>query len=144
MNMQQPIQIPEKNNYGYSFIEAMAALLIFSVGLLAIISLQASSSRNVRMSGDMTEATSYGTAKLEELMTLSYTNLLNPIVNPNPGGPENIGSGNRFTRSWSVSAPGNPAPNTVTITVNVYWDPSAGGGSRKTITLTSVKADMNL
>jgi hypothetical protein len=143
MHMQQPIQIPEKNNYGYSFIEAMAALLIFSVGLLAIISLQASSSRNVRISGDMTEAISLGTAELERLMALSYSDLQTPGINPNLG-PQNIGSGNRFTRAWSVSAPGNPAPNTVTITVNVSWDPSTGGGSRKTITLTSVKADMNL
>jgi Tfp pilus assembly protein PilV len=142
MHMQQPIQIPEKNNHGYSIIEAMIALGILSIGLLAIISMQLSSNSNARKSGDTTEAISIGTEELERLMTYSYTDLQNPVINPNPG-EQNVGSGNRFTTTWSVTAPGNPAPNTVTITVNVSWDPSSGGG-RQTITLTSVKADMNL
>jgi prepilin-type N-terminal cleavage/methylation domain-containing protein len=145
MHIQQAIQIPKKNNQGYSIIEAMIALSILSIGLLAIISMQISSSANVRKSGDNTEALILGTAKLEELMTHSYTNLLIPTVVPNPGTQNNMGSGNRFDMTWSITDPtaANPAPNTVTILVNVSWDPQSGGG-RQTITLTSVKADMNL
>lgn len=142
MHMQQPIQIPEKNNYGYSIIEAMIALGILSIGLLAIISMQLSSNSNARKSGDTTEAISLGTQRLEQLMTFSYSVLLNPIINTTPAS-ENLGSGNRFTVEWSATAPGVPAPNTVTITVTVSWDPSSGGGTQR-ITLTSVKADMNL
>ncbi len=138
MHMKQPIQIPGKNNHGYSVIEAVIALGIFSIGVLAIISMQISSTSNARKSGETTEAISHGTAELERLMTYSYTNLLNPVFNPNLG-PQNVGSGNHFTTRWSVTAPGVPAPNTVTITVNVTWRDGT-----QTITLTSVKADMNL
>ncbi len=145
MHMKQTIQIQEKNNHGYSIIEAMIALGILSIGILAIISMQLSSNSNARKSGDTTEAISLGTAVLEELMTYSYTNLNDPAVVPNPGTRPDQGSGGRFDIDWSVTAPAaaTPAPNTVTITVNVSWDPSSGGG-RQTITLTSVKADMNL
>jgi type IV pilus assembly protein PilV len=145
MHMQQTIQIPEKNNHGYSIIEAMIALGILSIGLLAIISMQISSASNVKKSGDTTEAISIGTAMLEELMTYSYVDLNTPAVVPNPGTRNNQGSGGRFDINWTVTAPAaaNPAPNTVTITVTVTWMPSSGGGTQ-TITLTSVKADMNL
>jgi len=145
MHMQQPIQIPEKNNHGYSIIEAMIALGILSIGILAIISMQISSASNSKKSGDTTEAISIGTATLEELMTYSYADLNTQTVVPNPGSRDDQGSGGRFDIDWSVTLPAdaNPAPNTVTITVNVSWLPSSGGG-RQTITLTSVKADMNL
>lgn len=144
MHIKQTIQIPEKNNHGYSIIEAMIALGILSIGILAIISMQISSASNVKKSGDTTEAISIGTAELEELMTYSYADLLNPVINTHPV-QSTRGPGNRFLTTWSVTAPAaaTPAPNTVTITVNVSWLPASGGG-RQTITLTSVKADMNL
>ncbi|MFH2064554.1 MAG: prepilin-type N-terminal cleavage/methylation domain-containing protein [Pseudomonadota bacterium] len=144
MHTQQPYRNPEKNNHGYSIIEAMIALGILSIGLLAIISMQVSSTANIRKSGDSTEAISRGTAELERLMALSYTDLNTPSVIA-PGFRLNQGSGGRFDIFWSVSDPAlaTPAPNTVTITVNVSWDPQTGGGTQ-TMTLTSVKADMNL
>ncbi|RJP82902.1 MAG: hypothetical protein C4522_02155 [Desulfobacteraceae bacterium] len=141
MHTQQPYRNPEKNNHGYSIIEAMIALGVLSIGLLAIISMQISSTANIRKSGDSTEAISLGTAELERLMAFSYTDLNNPAVIA-PLSRLKQGSGGRFDITWSVTA-ATPAPNTVTITVNVSWDPQTGGGTQ-TMTLTSVKADMNL
>ena len=141
MHLIQTTQIPKKNNRGYSIIEAMIALCILSIGLLAIVSMQVSSSSNVRKSGDATEAINLGTERLEKLMSYSYTDLIDLTVVFSPDDDLGRGSGGKFDIRWTIT-PATPVPNTATMTVSVRWSPA--GGREQTITLTSVKADMNL
>lgn len=134
--------IPETNNQGYSMVETMIAIAIMSIAILGIISMQASSGTSVRKSGDATIAISLGTARLEQLMALSYIDLFNPAVAPPAS--ENQGPGDRsFIVEWAAAAD-TPVSNTARITVDVSWLPQTGGTGRQTITLTAVKANMNL
>ncbi|MGM0609387.1 MAG: type IV pilus modification PilV family protein [Candidatus Muiribacteriota bacterium] len=60
------------NDKGFSLIEVLIAIAIFSIVILAINSLQV---RNVRSGSDsrrMTEATYFANAKMEELIGLPY------------------------------------------------------------------------
>lgn len=134
--------IPEKNNQGYSMIEAMAAIGIMSIAILGIISMQTSSGNSVRQSGDSTIAISLGTARLERLMSYSYSDLFNGTINTTPAS-ELQGPADRFTVEWAAVVD-TPVTNTARITVDVTWLPQTGGTGRQTITLTAVKADMNL
>ncbi len=144
MQLKQIIQTEKtKNNSGFSIIEAMIAICILSIGLLAVTSMQVSSSSNVRGAGEISEAVGLGTAELEELMTYSYAILTN-LADPAAPNTADIltGTANKCTVAWSVTAPGDPVPNTVTIRVTVSWNPIKGGA--RSITLTSIKSDMNL
>lgn len=57
---------------GFSLIEVLVAITIFSVGLLAVASMQLTSVKGNFSARNVTEAITLGQAKAEELYTLSY------------------------------------------------------------------------
>ena len=72
----------KSNNRGFSLIEVMIALAIFSIGILGVASMQILSVNYNSHARRTTEGTSWGVERMESLMTLPYADaLLDPIVN---------------------------------------------------------------
>jgi type IV pilus assembly protein PilV len=108
-----------KKEDGFTLIEVLIALTIFAVGLLAIAGMQTSAIRMNSIAGKLTNLSTWGVDKIEELSALSYSDpLLDSAGNPHQ---ELLGD---YTISWTV-IDNNPVINTKYITVTV-----AGQGKR--------------
>jgi len=127
-----------KNNQGFSMIEVLVAISILAIGILAITKMQLSSARFVRNAGERTVAVNLGIAKLEELMSRPYADLTDPAEIAPTGVDAYHGTNGMYDISWDITT--GPA-NTEMITTTVTYGIS--GGNQKTITLTTLKPDMN-
>jgi type IV pilus assembly protein PilV len=102
-----------KKEDGYTLIEVLIALTIFAVGLLAVAGMQTSAIRMNSTAGKLTNLSTWGMDKIEELSALPYSDpLLDSAGNPHQ---EQIGD---YTISWTV-IDNNPITNTKNITVTV-------------------------
>ena len=97
-----------KNNRGFSLLEAVMAMCIFSIGILAVGNLQMWSTKNNTAGNFTTEATMLARQKIEELKVVSDINDL-------ASGSDTIGI---YTRSWD---PIDITPTLSRITVTVDW-----------------------
>jgi type IV pilus assembly protein PilV len=79
-----------KNNRGFSLLEAVMAMCIFSIGILAVGGLQMWSTKNNTAGNFTTEATMLARQKIEELKVVSNIDDL-------ATGEDTIGI---YTRSW--------------------------------------------
>ena len=102
-----------KKEGGYTLIEVLVSLTIFAVGMLALASMQTTAIRMNSIAGKLTNLSTWGMDKIEELSALPYSDpLLDPAVNPHQ---EQVGD---YTISWTV-IDNNPITNTKNITVTV-------------------------
>ena len=97
-----------KNNRGFTLLEAVIAMGIFSIGILAVGSMQLWNTRNNSTGNFTTEATMLARQKIEELKTVSD---LTALAN----GSDTIGI---YTRSW---VPSNLTASSRILTVTVEW-----------------------
>lgn len=96
---------------GYTIIEVLIAIAIFSIGIMAMSALQSSS---LMATGDITQKTEAWAvleAHVERVRTNQYANI--PANGSNEQSPNN-----RYTVSWQVAG-GTPRPNCTTISVSV-------------------------
>ena len=102
-----------KKENGYTLIEVLIALTIFAVGLLAVASMQTAAVRMNSTADKLTNLSTWGMDKIEELSALPYSDpLLDSAVNPYQ---EQLGD---YTISWTVIK-NNPIKDTKNITVTV-------------------------
>jgi type IV pilus assembly protein PilV len=103
-----------KNEDGYTLIEVLIALTIFAVGLLAVAGMQTSAIRMNSTAGNLTNLSTWGMNKIEELIALPYSDhLLDSAGNPHQ---ERLGN---YTISWTV-IDNNPVTNTKNITEDMH------------------------
>ena len=69
------INDPEKAGSGFTLIEVVIALAIFTIGILAVFSLQISSIGGNAAARGVTENVTAAAAKVEELMAVDYDDL---------------------------------------------------------------------
>jgi type IV pilus assembly protein PilV len=110
---------------GFTLIEVMIAILILTVGMLAMALLQVTAIRGGSFANQMTQASIFGQDKIEELKNKSYTDTDLSTGNHS----DTVTSGNRvtYTRSWTVTE--NNPPNTTgsvsskmkTINLTISW-----------------------
>jgi prepilin-type N-terminal cleavage/methylation domain-containing protein len=110
---------------GFTLVEALVALVLFSALLVALPALLLTTFRANVDAGDLSAATSIGEAKVEELKALPLSALVS-------GGPEAVtkagrvgGSGAIYQRSWTVSD-NTPMNDAKRVTVNVSWSSHGG------------------
>jgi type IV pilus assembly protein PilV len=120
-----------KNEGGFTLIEVLVAITIFAVGLLAVAAMQNSAILMNSTAGKLTNLSTWGMDKIEELSALSYTDPWletagNPPGNDSAGNTHQEVSGD-YTISWTV-IDDNPLPSTKNITVTV-----AGRGKKAVI-----------
>jgi len=102
-----------KKKDGYTLIEVLIALTIFAVGMLAVAGMQTSAIRMNSTAGKLSNLSTWGMDKIEELSALSYSDpLLDSTGNPHQ---EILGN---YTISWTV-IDDNPVTNTKNVTVTV-------------------------
>jgi prepilin-type N-terminal cleavage/methylation domain-containing protein len=98
---------------GFTMIEMLVTLVILTVSLLALAALMAVTVRNNSFGGSMTEATTFGQDKLEELRAVRWETILDGTYNDQPHGS----TGTSYTRRWDVVT----SWNRKTVTVRVTW-----------------------
>jgi len=118
-----------KKEEGFTLLEVIIAISIFSIGLLAIAAMQTSAIRVNSTGAQLTELNTWGMDKLEELISLSYTDpLLDPAGNTHQDPP----NANGYTVSWNITN-NSPTQNTKLIQIIVT-------GKGKRLLLTSVRS----
>ena len=94
----QPQTPPHGSPYGFTLIEVMIALAIFSVGLLAIFSMHVSSIRGNALARGVTENATVAAGKVEQLMAMAYDDAeLDPAL-PH----QEAGTSGYHTITWQV------------------------------------------
>ena len=131
MNQKKHALIEENN--GFTLVEVLIAIAVFSIGILAVGSLQIWNTKNNTTSNIMTQATMLARAQIEQLKSTADVTALTNGADPNPI-DENGNPGGIFARSWTVTNPlgGNTSRR---IQVIVSWNRH---GQNRSVVLTSI------
>ena len=113
-----------KKNRGFTLIEVMIAMAIFSIGILAVGSMQLWNTKNNTTGNITTQATMLARQKLEELKTV-------PDVTALASNSDTVGI---YARKWDVTNPlGGSTSRQITVTVS--WNRR---GQNRKVTLESI------
>lgn len=119
----------DKAEKGFSLIEVLIALAIFSIGILAVTSLQVSASLQSRNSSEITEASAIASNQMEELMLRPFDhNDLDPASNPH-----SLSSG-KYGIQWTVTASdlnSDTINESKTVDMTVSWNKLISMGSNQ-------------
>lgn len=111
------------SNKGFTLIEILIALVILSVGLLAITSISLTVMKGNSFADKMTMATTLAQDRLEEIKNTAYDSVASANFPTQDYG--SISGFNAFRREVSITS-SSPAINMKTITVTVLWRDGAG------------------
>lgn len=101
-------------NEAFTLIEVMIALVVLSIGLLALAGLQVSAIKGNNFSKRMTIAVSIADERIEQIKSTPYDNIQSESAT------NLIVSNMNFTRQVVVTS-NNPLPNTKRIDLTVSW-----------------------
>ena len=121
-----------KKNSGFTLIEALIAMAIFSIGILAVGSMQLWNTKNNTTGNLTTQATMLARQKIEELKNEDI-GVLTAGTHPDPNNriDENGNAGAIYTREWDIAGSGTLRQ----ITVRVTWNRR---GQNRTVELESI------
>ncbi len=111
---------------GFSLIEIMVAVVIFSIGVLGLGALFPMAVRNINQGAMMTRATHHAQSKMEDLLDAGNGDL--------QSGADTLNG--QFFRTWYV-APDSLSEGIATLRIAVRW---WGAGSERRVNLSSVMA----
>jgi len=119
----------DKAEKGFSLIEVLIALAIFSIGILAVTSLQVSASLQSRNSSEITEASAIASNQMEELMLRPFDhNDLDPALNPHT-----LSLG-KYGIQWTITASdlnSDTINESKTVDMTVSWNKLNSMGSNQ-------------
>lgn len=113
---------------GFTLLEVLIAISIFTVGILAAATLQVNAIRRNRLGNEVTQATSLAQMQIEALKRVDINSAalaLGHYDDPNNPIDETEAHGGIFTRSWDIED--NSAYSRI-VTVTVRW--AKGEGSQ--------------
>ncbi|BCR07009.1 hypothetical protein DESUT3_40780 [Desulfuromonas versatilis] len=119
------------DNGGFTLVELLISLVIFSIGILAVGSMQLTSMKGNTQAVMMTEGLAVAEDKMEELLTLAYD------------GPElDVGDHEETvdnnTINWSVTEDTSRTYSLKDILLSVTWSEK---GQQKSVELRSLRAE---
>jgi type IV pilus assembly protein PilV len=117
-----------KSKEGFTLIEIMIALVVLSIGLIALAGLQMSAMRGNTLSKRMTTAVSIANARIEQIKNMPYANI------QSESSTQVTESNMTFTRQVTVSND-IPVANTKTVNVIVTWK---NGAKSHTVPISTV------
>ena len=114
------------NERGFSLLEVVVALGIFSIGILAIAGLQITATSGNAKARFQTEAAALAQDVVERLLALDYIRDEVPAVRSefntaDNGNREYKDPSSRYSIDWTVSGPNTPIDRAITINVTVRW-----------------------
>ncbi|MBW1851851.1 MAG: prepilin-type N-terminal cleavage/methylation domain-containing protein [Deltaproteobacteria bacterium] len=121
-----------KAETGFTLVEIMIAVFIFSAGLLAVASMQVSGTQGTTSARWNTDATAWASDRIEKILSLPYDH---PDLTNGANGPV---IEDQYTIAWTV-AQDDLIDNTKTITVTVSW---LDRGLTRNTSFTYYKADI--
>jgi type IV pilus assembly protein PilV len=117
-----------KSKEGFTLIEIMIALVVLSIGLIALAGLQMSAIRGNTLSKRMTTAVSIANARIEQIKNMPYANI------QSESSTQVTESNMTFTRQVTVSND-IPVADTKTVNVTVTWK---NGAKSHTVPISTV------
>jgi len=124
------------DNKGFTLIEVLVAMAIFSIGILAIGSMQLAATKGSASARLNSEAVTIAQSQAETLILLPYSSVLPGSYGPNPVGAYSVG--------WDVwdtgtGTPWGAIPAVNTRVFQVTATSQRGGAGRRSATITFVK-----
>lgn len=116
-----PIKKDRVRERGFTLLEVLIAISIFSVGVLAVAAMQGTATRGNRLGNELTQATTLAQQQIEELKSSDFSSAtLAPGNYNDPNNPidETGQNGGIFTRSWVIAA---HTTFSRLVTVTVAW-----------------------
>jgi type IV pilus modification protein PilV len=128
---------PKTDERGMSLVETLIALVVLSVGILAMARLFPSATRSQEQSKMTETAAYYAQERMERLSALSWSDTA-LSAGRHPGGiaTENLGATNAWHRYYNVTGMAAPLSDLKKVTVTVTWNFQ---GSRSTSTTTYLR-----
>jgi prepilin-type N-terminal cleavage/methylation domain-containing protein len=131
---------------GFTLLETVIAMAIFTVGLLGVFLMQSVSVNNNTLAQTATENTHHAMQTVEDIFAMGWNS---NATQPTPGQTE-LRDGNRYQVDWTIST--SPAPGVVTMAddmgqpsvrmITVTSSYVDKGGSRRSVTLSLLKPRM--
>lgn len=109
---------------GFTLIEVLIAMVIMSIGLLALSSLQGNSAKGNMKARVITHAVHLGDSQIEKLMKSSYADCIS-------GSRTEIINNREYSVEWNCTE--NPGQSTKYVELNVNW------GNNNNFTFHSIK-----
>lgn len=126
-------KIATTDNAGFTLIEAMIGLFVFTIGILAVIKLLNISINGNALARHNTEAAFMAASQVEDLRPLNYTKDAGLA-----DGLRTLPDNDQYSRNYTVQRDAI-IDNTMLIQVNVTWEES---GRKKNVTLFYIKPDI--
>ncbi len=130
---------------GFTLIEALVAISILVIALVALLSMLSRGSLNVAVGGGQSKATAYARRQVEQLRNQILCTPFNQPVNPPPCFPTNGADAPEvgITRTWTITPSGaTVAPNRLwNITVTVTASQSSQLAGAQSITIDTMRAE---
>lgn len=119
--MNAVLRSPSRAERGTSLAEVMVALVVLSVGILAVGQLFPAASRNQVQAKLTSSANYYAQEKIEQLGALSWTDAALTDGRHPASGDEALGGSGTWQRHYEVEAMAAPLGNLKKVTVTVEW-----------------------
>jgi Tfp pilus assembly protein PilV len=119
--MRNPGSLASRDEHGSTLIELMIALVMLTVGILAVGQLFPAGSRSQLQSRMTTAGNYYAQEKLEQLAACSWTDASLTDGRHPASGSEALGSMGQWHRFYEVSTMASPLNNLKKVTVTVQW-----------------------
>jgi Tfp pilus assembly protein PilV len=119
--MRKPNPLAIRDERGSTLIELMIALVMLTVGILAVGQLFPAGSRSQQQARMTTSGNYYAQEKLEQLAGSAWTDASLTAGRHPASGSEALGSSGQWGRFYEVSAMATPLDNLKKVTVTVAW-----------------------
>ncbi len=116
-----PLRDAPREQGGFSLVELLVALVVLSLGVLAVAQLFPAGSRTMQSSRMLTTANFLAQQKIEELSGLDWTDAALSVGRHPAASFEALGSSGQWKRFYKVDLLPAPLDNLKRITVNVSW-----------------------
>ena len=111
-----------RHERGASLIELMIALVVLSLGILAVAQMFPAGARGQMQDRMMTAASYYAQEKIEEVARLAWSDAALTVGRHPPGlATEDLGSTGKWHRYYDVASLPAPLDNLKKVTVTVNW-----------------------
>ncbi len=135
------------NDTGFTLMEVLIALMVFSIGVLGVALMQIAAIRGNSWANDLSEATVFGSNQIEQILSWDYDDSRLDSTNNNsytlPDGTTAVVDGSQMDSTssyhacWQVTD-NTPVTGSKTIDLTVYWNQK---GQLKRFSLQTVKAE---